>query len=181
MLAWLAWRALLLFLPPGPDLLRLWLWSWFVPLPYAFAWAALTVATVREAGIALLALALANAGLASADLVAGIFSAGILGLPAFLFCGALFGQVASALHREVAPRLSEDWRLIHRRGGAAAGAGLAAAMLIGGIDAQHWPSQVLRFAVLGGLLSVGFVWHARVSWRRLREDEWQRRSEKREG
>ncbi|NMJ40920.1 hypothetical protein GWK16_06690 [Roseomonas sp. JC162] len=178
--AWLVWLALLLFTPASPDPLRLWIWSWFAPLPYAFAWAVLTVASAREAGIALLALALTNAGLASAGLVAGIFSGGILGLPAFLVCGALFGQVAGALHREVAPRLSEDWRWIHRRGGAAAGAGLAAAMLIGGIDAQHWPSQILRFTVLGAVLSIGFAWHARVSWWQLREDEWQCRSEERE-
>lgn len=135
-------------MPPVGDFLRLWLWSWIVPLPYAFAWAALTVASLREAGIALLALALTNAGLASAGLIAGVFSAGILGLPAFLACGALFGQVAAALHRDIAPQCFEDWRLIHRRGGAAAGAGLAAAMVIGGIDPQHWPSQMLRFAVL---------------------------------
>lgn len=179
-LAWLAWLALLQAMPPGSDVLRLLLWSWFIPLPYACAWAALTVATGREAGIALLALGLTNLGLAAAGLIAGLLSFGILGLLAFGVCGALFGQVAAALHRAVAPQLSDDWRLIHRRGGATAGAGLAAAMLIGGIDAQHWPSQILRFAVLGGILSIGLAWHMRVSWCQLREDELQRRSLARE-
>ena len=117
------------------------------------------------------ALALASAGLAVGGAVAGFFSAGILALPAFVGCGALFGWAAALLHRTMEPRAgSGDWLGIHRRGGAAAGVGLAAAMLLGGIEPWHWSSPELRYAVLGLLLSLGFAWHSAAAWRQIRED-----------
>jgi hypothetical protein len=80
------------------------LWCWFVPLPYFAAWFALTLPEPRRALLPTAPLALASAGLAVVGAVAGFFSAGVLALPAFVGCGALFGWAAALLHRTMEPR-----------------------------------------------------------------------------
>lgn len=168
---WLCWLAFAAVGPGGGDIARLLLWSWFMPLPYAAAWSALTVATPLQAAFAAGALALINAGFAVLGFVVGLVSLGALSLPAFVGCGVLFGTSAAQLHAQVRPgAASGEWLSIHRRGGAAAGAGLMAAMLIGAVEAPYWPSPLLRYAVLGAVLSAGFAWHARASWREMREE-----------
>lgn len=142
-----------------------------MPLPYAAAWAALTVATPLQAALATGRLALVNAVLAVFGFAAGFGSGGMLGLPAFVGCGALFGNSAARLHARVRPGADRgEWLTIHCRGGAAAGAGLMTVMVIGVVEAPYWPSPLLRYAVLGAVLSAGFAWHARASWREMRAE-----------
>lgn len=178
---WPCWLALAVIGPGGDDVSRALVWSWFVPLPYAAAWSALTVATPLQAALATGQLALIDAVLAASGFGVGLMSAGVLALPAFVGCGALFGACAARLQARIEPGAdSGEWSSVHRRGGAAAGAWLAAAMLIGVVETPYWPSPLLRYAVLGAVLSAGFAWHARASWRKMREDELQRAAEPRE-